>query len=92
MYTVKEWHCRPTYRKGDLEAENVVINVTTFRTKRAAKEFIENKLRGKKEAWREYHKGNETSYCGYYTGKTWVHENTGDTYKESFTFELSKGI
>ena len=92
MYTVKEWHCRPTYRKGDLEAENVVINVTTFRTKRAAKEFIENKLRGKKEAWREYHKGNETSYCGYYTGKTWVHENTGDPYKESFTFELSKGI
>lgn len=92
MYTVKEWHYRPTYRKGDLEVENVVINVTSFRTKRAAKEFIENKLRGKKEVWREYHKGDETSYCGYYTGKTWVHENTGDTYNESFTFELLKGI
>ena len=47
MYTVKEWHCRPTYRKGDLEAEEVVINSTPFKTRKAAKEFIENKLRGK---------------------------------------------
>lgn len=31
MYTVKEYHCRPTYRKGDLEAEQVVINVTTYK-------------------------------------------------------------
>ena len=51
---------------------------------------IENKLRGKKDSWRDYHKGNKTSWCGYYTGKTWVHENTGDTYNESFTFKLSK--
>lgn len=50
MYTVKEWHCRPTYRRGDLEAEEVVINVTTFKTRKAAKEFIENKLRGKRDA------------------------------------------
>ena len=49
MYTVKEWHCRPTYRRGDLEAEEVVINVTTFKTRKAAKEFIENKLRGKRD-------------------------------------------
>ena len=57
MYTVKEWHCRPTYRRGDLEAEEVVINVTTFKTRKAAKEFI---------------------------------ENNGETYRESFTFELAK--
>lgn len=31
MYTVKEWHCRPTYRKGDLEAEEVIINVNNFK-------------------------------------------------------------
>lgn len=49
MYKVKEWHCRPTYRRG-----------------------------------------NEKSYCGYYTGKTWVHENNGETYREAFTYELSK--
>lgn len=90
MYTVKELHCRPTYRKGDLEAEQVVINVTTFKTRKAAKDFIENKLKNKNNVYRDYHKGNQKSFCGYTTGKTWVHENTGDTYKESFTFELSK--
>lgn len=92
MYTVKEWHCRPTYRKGDLEAENVVINVSTYKTRTEAKNYIERKLAGKQNAFRDYHKGNQKSYCGYYTGKTWIHENTGDTYEESFTFELSKGI
>lgn len=90
MYTVKEWHCRPTYRKGDLEAEEVVINATTFKTRKEAKNYIENKLKGKKDIFRNYHKGNERSYCGYYTDKTWIHENTGDTYKEHFTFELLK--
>lgn len=44
MYKVKEWHCRPTYRKGDLEAEEVVINVTPFKTRKEAKDFIEGKL------------------------------------------------
>lgn len=41
-------------------------------------------MRGKKDAWRRYHRGNEKSYCGYYTGKTWVHENNGETYREAF--------
>lgn len=91
MYTVKEWHCRPTYRKGDLEAENVVINVTTYKTRTEAKNYIERKLAGKRKAFRDYHKGNQRSCCGYYTGKTWIHENTGDTYEESFTYELIKG-
>lgn len=90
MYTVKEWHCRPTYRKGDLEAEEVVINATTFKTRKEAKNYIENKLRGKKDIWRDYHKGNEKSYCGYSTGKTWVHENTGETYTERFSYTLEK--
>lgn len=52
-------------------------------TEDSAKDFIEDKLRGKKDAWRRYH-------CGYYTGKTWIHENTGETYREAFTYELSK--
>lgn len=90
MCIVKEWHCRPTYRRGDLEAETVVINSTPFKTRKEAKNYIENKLRGKKDTWRDYHRGNEKSYCGYYTGKTWIHENNGETYKESFTYELSK--
>lgn len=90
MYTVKEWHCRPTYRKGDLEDEEVVINTTVFKTRKEAKAYIEEKLKGKTHTWKNYHKGNEKSYCGYYTGKTWVNENTGETCRESFTYELSK--
>lgn len=90
MYTVKKWHHRPTYRKGDLEAEDAVIDTITFKTRKAAKEFIESELRGKRNAWRMYHKGNEKSWCGYYTGKTWIHENTGETHEERFTYELAK--
>ena len=90
MYKVKEWHGRPTYIKGDLDAEEVVINVITFKTRKQAKDFIEGKLRGKKDAWRRYHKGNEISYCGYYTGKTWICENSGEPYREAFTYELLK--
>lgn len=90
MYKVKEWHCRPTYRKGDLEAEEVVINVTSFKTRKEAKDYIEKKLKGKSDVYRDYHKGNEKSYCRYSTGKTWIHENNGETYIETFTYELSK--
>ena len=50
MYTVRELHCRPTYRKGDLEAEEVVINVTTFKTRTEAKNYIENKIEKLKNA------------------------------------------
>lgn len=90
MYTVKEWHNRPTYRRGDLEAETVVINCVSFKTRKEAKNYIESKLRGHNNVWRDYHKGNEKSFCGYSTSKTWVHENTGETCKETFTYELEK--
>lgn len=73
-----------------MEAEEVVISIATFKTRKAAKEFIENELRGKRDTWRRYHKGNEKSWCGYYTGKTWVHENTGETCRESHTYFIGK--
>lgn len=47
MYIVKEKHYRPTYRKGDLEAEEVVSDVLPFKTRKAAKTFIESKLTGR---------------------------------------------
>lgn len=90
MYTVKEYHYRPAYRRGDLEDEEAVINATSFKTRKAAKDFIESKLKGKTGVYRNYHKGDKRSWCSYYTGKTWTHENTGETCREHFTFELSK--
>lgn len=47
MYIVKEKHHRPTYRKGDLEAEEVVSDVLPFKTRKAAKAYIESKLIGR---------------------------------------------
>lgn len=90
MYKVVEKHFRPTYRRGDLEAEVAIIDTKVFRTRKAAKEYIEGRLRGRKDAWRHYHKGDTSSWAGYSTGKTWVHENTGETCEETFNYELSK--
>lgn len=90
MYIVKEYHYRPTYRKGDLEAEQVITNSTIYKTRIEAKNYIEKKLVGKKDIFKDYHKGNQKSFCGYTTDKTWIHENTGDICKEAFTYELMK--
>ena len=90
MYTVKKYHYRPAYRKGDLEAETIMIGSYSFKTRKEAKDFIERELRGKKDVYRNYHKGNKKSNCEYFTDRTWIHENTGDTCTESFSYILEK--
>lgn len=90
MYTVKEWHYRPSYKRKCHDVEEVITNIHNFKTLKSANKYIEGKLKGKLDSWRNYHKGNEKSYCGYYTGKTWINENNGETYKEAFIYELSK--
>lgn len=90
MYIVNKYHYRPTYRKGDLEDEFVVVYACPFKTRKEAKDYIEKELRGKSNVFRDYHKGNKKSYCIYFTGKTWIHENTGETCDEYFKYELFK--
>lgn len=90
MYNVKVWHCRPCWRNGDLEKEEVVIDSKSFKTRKDAKAFIEGALKGKPNVCGKYHKGDERSYRGYYTDKTWTHENTGEECKESYTYVLEK--
>ena len=90
MYTVKKYHYRPAYRRGDLEDETIMIDSYPFKTRKEAKDFVERELRGKRNVSRDYHKGNRKSYCGYDTDKTWVHENTGETCTESFSYILEK--
>lgn len=89
-YLVEIWHYRPAYRKGDLEDESVIIQNQTFKLRKDAKDFIENKLAGKKNAKRDYHRGDKNSTCYYYTGKTWIHENSGEECRECYTFILKK--
>ena len=90
MYIVKKYHYRPAYRRGDLEDETIMIDSYPFKTRKEAKDFVERELRGKRDVYRDYHKGNKKSYCGYFTDKTWVHENTGETCTESFSYTLEK--
>jgi len=88
MYIVKKYHYRPAYRKGDLEDETVMIGAYTFNTRKEAKAYIERELQGRKDVTRNYKKGKEASLCTYWTGKTWVHENTGETCREDYTYIL----
>ena len=87
-YLVEVWHHRPCYRRGDLEDESVITQNKTFKLRREAKEWIETQLRGKKNAVRDYHRSD--GVCYYYTGKTWIHENSGEECRESYTYNLKK--
>lgn len=90
MYKVTLKHFKPSYRKGDLESDTEIISVDVFKLKKDARAFIESKLNGKSSVIRNYQTGDKVSYCCYFTGKTWIHENTGDKLEESFTYELIK--
>lgn len=88
-YILKVSHHRPIYRRGDLEDETVIISVDTYKTRREAKEHIERKLKGQKVVTRDYRKTGISS-CAYWTGKTWIHENSGETCEEYFHFQMYK--
>lgn len=92
MYEVTIYHHRKTYTRGDVDAEFVMTAKETFKTRTAAKAYIENKLKGKpaKDVYRDYHKGDEASRCYYYTGYTWFNECTGDDEKEYYQYTLKK--
>lgn len=90
MYQVKIYHYRPCTRNGDLEDEQIMLDSKVFKTRKEAKEFIESKLRNKKDVFRNYHRGNVASWCGYLTGYKWVHENSGETCYEEYSFEMIK--
>ena len=90
MYKVECYHYREAWVRGDLEDESVLVFSDVFKTKKAAKEYIENKVRGKSNVNRVYHKGYTTSYVWYYTGHKWIHENTGETCHECYTYTIDK--
>lgn len=92
MYEVTVCHHRKTYTRGDVDAEFVMTAKETFKTRTAAKTYIENRLKGKpaKSVYRDYHKGDEPSRCYYYTGETWFNECTGDDEKEYYVYTLKK--
>lgn len=89
-YSVEVKHKRPVYRKGDLEDEIVTINFMNFKSRKLAKEYIEEQLSGKKVVFRNYHKGDTPSVCTFFTNKRWVNENTGDECEEYYSYIMRK--
>ena len=91
MYQVTVHHHDKDWVRGDLEHKYVLIAKEMFKTRKAAKEYIEKDLArrsGTKRA--EWHKGDEPSYACCWTGVTWQHENSGEEMKEYYYYELKK--
>lgn len=90
MYKVECYHNREAWVRGDLEEEEILEFSEVFKTKKTAKEYIENRVRGKSNVIREYHRGDKTSYVWYNTGHKWVNENSRETCYECYTYTIDK--
>ena len=88
-YLVELWHHRPTYRRGDLEEKLSSLKTKPLKLEKKEKNLLKKRIKGKK-AKCVWHKGDTPSYCYYFTGKTWIHENTGEECQEEFTYYLKK--
>ena len=90
MYQVKITHMTEAYERGDLCSKEELVDVITYKTRKEAKAFIEGKLAGKKTVYRDYHRGDTPSVCIYFTGHSWIEENTGEERQEYYSYRLTK--
>lgn len=91
MYQVTLQHHKKAWRNGDLEDALELEWQENFKTRKAAKEFMERKLRNMSgEKFIKWHKGDEPSCAMCWTGLTWEHENTGELQREYYRFLLKK--
>lgn len=92
MYQVTVHHHDKDWRNGDLEDKLELIENKNFKTRTAAKDYIESKLKYKDQddVQRYYHKGDQSSRCYYWTGMKWTHENTGEEMQEYYQYTLKK--
>lgn len=92
MYTVEIRHHTKNWRGGDLEDKLELIDTKIFKTRTAAKAFIESQLcKGRvKDTIRRYHKGDVPSNCFLFTEEKWQHENSGEEMQEYYQYTLKK--
>ena len=91
MYVVTVHHHDKDWRNGDLEDKFELEAKEFFKTRKAAKEWIEkqlSRLHGTKR--RDYRKGDVPSRCYCFTGETWQHENSGERMEEYYQYTLMK--
>ena len=94
MYQVTVHHHDKDWVRGDLEDKFELIAQENFKTRTAAKDYIEKCLKclSRKSGvkYRYYHKGDNPSYCYVYTGVMWQHENSGEMMEEYYQYTLKK--
>lgn len=91
MWQVTVHHHDKDWRNGDLEDKFELIESKNFKTRTDAKNYILSKLKGKSNIQEFWHKGDRPSYCYYWTGVTWQHENSGEQMEEYYQYTLRKG-
>jgi hypothetical protein len=92
MYQVTIHHHDKDWVRGDLEDKMELIAKENFKTRTAAKNYIECDIAKRRcqTVHRDYHKGNESSLVWAYTGMTWQHENSGEMMEEYYQYTLKK--
>ena len=91
MYQVIVYHHDKDWVRGDLEDKFELIAQENFKTRKAAKDYIESCLaRRRGKVYKDWHKGDKPSYCYIYTGVTWQHENSGEQMEEYYQYTLKK--
>ena len=91
MYQVTVHHHDKDIVRGDLEDKFELVKQENFKTRKAAKEYIERQLARQRGTIRmEWHKGDAPSYCYCFTGVTWQHENSGEMMEEYYQYTLKK--
>ena len=91
MYQVEVYHHDKDIVRGDLEDKFELVAKEMFKTRRAAKNYIEShmaRFSGTKRT--EWHKGDKPSYAYCWTGVTWQHENSGEPMEEYYQYILKK--
>ena len=87
LWIVETYKQCPTYVRGDLDSENVLLNYKLFTSRKAAKAYIERHLL--KDDIRNYSKSG-ISYCYHIGSKSWIEENTGETRYEQYSYKMFK--
>lgn len=91
MYQVTVHHHDKDWVRGDLEDKFELIAQENFKTRTAAKDWIERELSRKRgKIYLDWHKGDRPSYCYVYTGVKWQHENSGEEMEEYYEYTLRK--
>lgn len=91
MYKVEVRHHTKAWRNGDLEDALDLVSSELFKTRKAAKGYIERELcKRHGTIHMDWHKGDTPSYCYCFTGVKWQHENSGAEMQEYYEYKLSK--